>query len=129
MEMPNYACPPDPEANNPQWKDVTHECGALFYELLTRAEQLFGPRTRFVPVRISETPNDFPTIFFNNNGAAYIRLGRGVGPRVNPTPEEARQLRHQLALEVVHLLSVFPGAPMTVLEKGAAAYFAEDVGG
>ncbi len=69
------------------------------------------------------------SFFTNNNSAAYIRLGRGVGQRVDPTPEESRQLKHQLALEVVHLLSVFPGAPMTVLEKGAAAYFAKDVGG
>jgi hypothetical protein len=128
MEMPNYAYPPDPEANNPQWKDVTQECQALFDELLSQAEQLFGPRTHFVPVRITEFDKDFPTISFNN-GIAYIRLGRGVGPRVNPTPDEARQLRHQLALELVHLLSVFPGAPMTALEKGAAAYFAEDIGG
>jgi hypothetical protein len=121
MEMPNV--PPDPKG----YKDVTDECRSLFDELLSRAEELFGRRTQFGPVRIAE--DDGPRTCFNDNGIAYIRLGKGVGPRVNPTADEARQLKHQLALEVVHVLSVFRGAPMTALEKGAAAYFAEDVGG
>jgi hypothetical protein len=124
MEMPRYTyLPPDPKGN----KDVTDACQALFDKLLSQAEELFGPRTKFVPVRITE--DDGPRTCFNNNGITYIRLGPGVGPRVNPTVDEARQLRHQLAFEIVHVLSVFPGAPMTALEKGAAGYFAEDVGG
>ena len=127
MAMPNYAYPPDPKANNAQWKDLTNECQALFDELLSQAEELFGPRTHFVPVRITEFDEGPRTCF--NNGIAYVRLGPGVGPRVNSTPDEERQLRHQLAFEIVHVLSVFVGAPMTPLEKGAAAYFAADVGG
>ena len=123
--MPNY--PPDPKANNPRYKDVTDECQTLFDELIARAEELFGPRTQVAPVRITEFDEGPRTCF--NGGIAYGRLGPGVGPRANPTPVEERQLRHQLAVETVHVLSVFVGAPMTALEKGAAAYFAADVGG
>ncbi len=124
MEMPRYTyLPRDPKGN----KDVTDECQALFDKLMSEAEEIFGPRTQFVPVRITE--DDGPRTCFNGNGITYIRLGKGVGPRVNLTADEAGQLKHQLALEVVHVLSVFRDAPMTALEKGAAAYFAEDVGG
>jgi hypothetical protein len=86
MEMPNL--PPDPKG----YKDVTDECQSLFDELLSRAEELFGRRTQFGPVRITE--DDGRRTCFNDNGIAYIRLGKGVGPRVNPTADEARQLKH-----------------------------------
>jgi hypothetical protein len=91
------------------------------------AEGLLGSRTRFVALRVTEF-NQGPRTCFHD-GVAYIRLGPGVGPRPNPNPDEARQLKHQLAFEIVHVLSVFPGARMTALEKGAAAYFAVQVGG
>jgi hypothetical protein len=49
MEMPNYAYPPDPK-----WKDVTAECDELVKELLAKAEKLFGPRVKYLPVRVTE---------------------------------------------------------------------------
>ena len=108
--------------------DVTHECQALFDQLMGRAEELFGPRTAILPVRIRKSNEFIPYTWFEG-GAAYIRLGAGVGLGANLNADALRQLKHQLALETVHVLSVFEGAPMIALEKGAAAYFSVDVGG
>jgi len=125
IKLLNY--PSDPKAAEPGWKNVTDECRALSNDLMHDAEELLGLRTRFVALRVTEF-NQGPRTCFND-AVAYIRLGPGVGPRPNPTPDQARQLKHQLAFEMVHVLSVFPGAPLTALEKGAAAYFAVQVGG
>src|SRR5438128_33045 len=121
MLMPNYAFPPDPQKDAPNWKDITNECQEVVDELLGEAEKRFGPRTTKMPVRVTEF-NSGPQIQFIN-GIAYIRLGPGVGLH---TPQ---QLRHQIAVEIVHALSVAVNNPMTVLEEGAAAWFAHEVGG
>jgi hypothetical protein len=128
MEMPNYAYPPDPKSDDPHWKDVTNECEPLVDTLFSAAEKLFGPRTKKVPLRITEF-SEGPRTCFNGNGVAYIRLGPGVGPHVNPTPQQQQDLTHEIAFEIVHVLSAYPGAPMNALEKGAAAYFAANNGG
>jgi len=126
--MPHYGYVYDPNANDPGWKNVTGECQLLFDDLMPKAENLFGPRTSTLPVLVTEFSTG-PHIHFINNSIAYIRLGPGVRAGANLTPAEARQLKHQLALEIVHLLSVPVGAPMTALEEGASGYFAEYVGG
>ena len=119
--MPHYGYVYDPNANDPGWKNVTGECQLLFDDVMSKAENLFGPRTSTLPVLITEFSTG-PHINFINNSIAYIRLGPGVRAGANLTPAEARQLKHQLALEIVHLLSVPVGAPMTALEEGASGY-------
>jgi hypothetical protein len=108
--------------------DVTDECEPLFNTVMGEAEDLLGPRTQILVVRIRTSNEPIPYSWFEG-GAAYIRFGAGVGPGANLTPDQLRQLRHQLALETVHVLSVPPGAPVTALEKGAAAYFSVHIGG
>jgi hypothetical protein len=112
--------PADPEKNDPNWKDITDDCNELVNELFAEAEKRFGPRTKKMPVRVTEFSNG-PDIKFID-GVAYIRLGPGVGLH---TPE---QLRHQIAVEIVHALAV-PSVPMTTLEEGAAAWFGHVAGG
>ena len=108
--------------------DVTDECEPLFNAIMGEAEDLLGPRTQILPVRIRTSNEPIPYSWFEGD-AAYIRFGAGVGPGANLAPDQLRQLRHQLALETVHVLSVPPGAPVTALEKGAAAYFSVHIGG
>lgn len=126
MEMPDYSYPRDPKSGDPKWKDVTNECGELVNELLTKAEKLFGPRASTLPVRITEF-SEGPRICVNN-GVAYIRLGPGVGP--GGSAEKERQLRHQVGLEVGHLVLSLPDqAAVTPSEEGLTAYFAVVEGG
>jgi hypothetical protein len=122
--MPTPPYPPDPEGHDPSWKEITDQCKDLLDELFAEAEKRFGPRTEKLPVRVSEFSNG-PHIKFIN-GIAYIRLGPGVGLHTK------HQLRHQVAVEIVHALSVppaKPGTPMNVLEEGAAAWFAHLIAG
>jgi hypothetical protein len=109
----------DPGHDDPQWKDITSQCHLVVNELLAEGETLFGPRTKILPVRVTEF-SEGPRVDFSG-GVAYIRIGPGVS-------SDEKQLRHQIALEVVHVLSVAE-APMTALEEGLTAWFAVHVGG
>jgi hypothetical protein len=124
LTMANPAYSSDAEAADPAWKDITDQCKEVVNELFAQAEKRFGPRTKDMPVRVTEFSNG-PKVQFINE-IVYIRLGPGIGLHTR------QQLRHQIAVEIVHALSVppaEPGTPMTVLEEGAAAWFAHAFGG
>ena len=116
----------DPESHNPNWNDITDKCQELTDKLLSEAEKLFGNRAKILPVRVTEFSSG-PQIYVVNE-TAYIRLGPGVG--LGSTEDQVRQLRHQIALEIAHLVLSLPDdAPVTAFEEGLTAYFAVKVGG
>ena len=73
MPLPNYAYPPDPHSNDPNWKEITTECSSLVKGLFSDAVKRFGPPTKNgMPVRITEFSHG-PHISFIK-GIAYIGL-------------------------------------------------------